>query len=251
MFKRLEKTESSSMRSRVLAGATALFASLSVANADTDSLTYSIYVYGFKLGVLQVEVAQTPARYAAAGRVTTTGLLARVANFRFDGKVRGYKEGPNYWPEDYTATITRKSNESNVHMTYRDRIPKVVERVPDREQRPTDVDPAKQKGAVDLISSAYMILRDVPPDELCDKSVQMFDGRRRSQIQQAAPAISGEKARCAGFYQRIAGFTAGEMADQTVFPFTLYYEMQQDGNYRLVSVETQSVVGSAKLVRRD
>lgn len=243
------------MRVRVLAVAAVFCASVAVACADTDtktdSLAFSIYVYGFKLGILQVEMSQTPAKYTAAGRVTTTGLLAKIARFDFDGTVRGSRDGTKYWPDDYIATVTRKSNASTVHMTYANRTPKEVDREPDREPRDRDADPAEQQGAVDLISSAYMVLRDVPPAELCDKSVQMFDGRRRSQIVQGDPEIRGRTARCGGFYQRIAGFTKGEMSDQTVFPFTLFYEMQGNGNYRLMSVETESIVGSAKMVRRD
>lgn len=239
------------MKLRVLVFAAALFASVSAASSENDSLTYEIYVYGFKLGVLRVELAQTDTRYAAAGRVTTTGLMAKIAKFEFDGKVKGYRKNSEYWPDAFSATIFRKTSESTVRMTYRDRIPNVLEHSPQRAARETDVNPAEQKGAVDLISSAYMILRDVPREQLCDKSVQIFDGRRRSQIRQEKPKVTGDTARCRGYYQRLAGFSANEMAEQTTFPFMLFYEMQKDGNYRLISIETDSVVGSAKMVRRD
>lgn len=239
------------MKLRVLAVAAALFATASSAFAENDSLTYAVYVYGFKIGVLRVELVQTPTRYAAAGRVTTTGLMAQIAKFNFDGKVKGYRQDTRYWPEEYSATITRKSEETTVRMAYNSRTPKVLEYSPERDPHDTDVDPAKQTGAVDLISGAYMILRDVPREQLCDKTIQMFDGRRRSQIRQDKPAITGDKARCAGAYQRLAGFSVSEMAEQSSFPFMLYYEMQKDGNYRLMSIETQSVVGSAKMVRRN
>ena len=239
------------MKLRVLALAAALLAPVSAGAADNDSLTYEIFVYGFKLGVLRIEMAQTDSRYAAAGRVTTTGLMAKIAEFEFDGKVKGYRNKSGYWPADFSATILRKSSETAVRMTYHNRIPKVVEYSPEREMKETDVNPAEQQGAVDLISSAYMILRDVPREQLCDKSIQMFDGRRRSQIREGKPVISGDKARCSGYYERIAGFSISEMADQTTFPFALFYEMQTDGNYRLTSIETESVVGSAKMVRKD
>lgn len=224
---------------------------LNPATAGNESLTFSIYVYGFKLGHLRLEVAETERRYAAAGRVTTTGLMARVASFDFDGKVKGDKAGATYWPDEYSARIVRKSEETTVRMAYRDRTPRILEYTPEPAPRPTDVDPARQKGAVDLISSAYMFLRDVPREQMCDKSIQMYDGRRRSQIYQEKPVITGDKARCGGFYQRIAGFSVSEMKEQTSFPFTLYYEIQQDGDYRLTSIETDSVVGSAKMVRED
>ena len=239
------------MKSRVLAVTAAIFASVSTAFAENDSLTYAIYVYGFKLGYLRVELAQTPTRYAAAGRVTTTGLMAKVAKFEFDGKVKGYRDENRYWPEEFSATVFSKSDESTVRMAYNSRTPKVLEYSPERAPRDTDVDPAKQKGAVDLISAAYMILHDVPKEQLCDKTIQMFDGRRRSQIRQGKPVITGDTARCGGFYQRIGGFSAREMEEQSTFPFMLFYEKQGDGNYRLMSIETQSVVGSAKMVRRD
>lgn len=239
------------MMLRVLALAAALLAPVPAASTENDSLTYTIYVYGFKLGVLRLELVQSDTRYAAAGRVTTTGLMSKIARFEFDGKAKGYRTNPKYWPDEFSATIARKSSESTVRMTYSNRIPKVVEYAPERAPRDTDVNPADQKGAVDLISAAYMILRDVPREQLCNKSVQMFDGRRRSQIREAEPVISGDKARCDGYYQRLAGFSENEMAEQTTFPFKLFYEMQTDGNYRLTSIETESVVGSAKMVRRD
>lgn len=239
------------MKLRVLAFTAAIFASVSTAFAENDSLTYEIYVYGFKLGYLRLELVQTPSRYAAAGRVTTTGLLSKIAKFNFDGKVNGYREGANYWPDEFSASILKKSGESTVSMSYKDKIPKVVASSSDQEPRDTDVNPAKLKGAVDLVTGAYMVLRDVPAEQLCDKTIQMFDGQRRSQIRQQKPEISGEKARCGGFYERISGFSVKEMSEQRTFPFLLFYEMQNDGNYRLKSIETQSVVGSAKMVRRD
>ncbi len=239
------------MKLRVLALAAALLAPATAGSAENDSLTYTIYVYGFKLGVLRLELAQTDSRYAAAGRVTTTGLMSKIAKFDFDGKVKGHRENSEYWPDEFSATIFNKSSESTVRMTYNSRTPKLVEYAPERAARETDVNPAKQHGAVDLISSAYMILRDVPREQLCGKSVQMFDGRRRSQIREGKPIITGDKARCSGYYQRLAGFSESEMAEQTTFPFMLFYEMQKDGNYRLMSIETESVVGSAKMVRRD
>ena len=236
---------------RVLALAAALLAPLPAVSAENDSLAYDIYLYGFKLGVLRLELVQSDTHYAAAGRVTTTGLMSKIAKFNFDGKVKGYRSNPGYWPDEFSATIFNKSSESTVRMTYSNRTPNVLEYAPERGPRETDVDPADQKGAVDLISAAYMILRDVPRERLCDKSVQMFDGRRRSQIREAKPVITDDKARCSGYYQRLAGFSENEMAEQTTFPFMLFYEMQKDGNYRLMSIETESVVGSAKMVRRD
>jgi len=247
------------MRLRVFAFVAAFLASVAplsanpafTPTAENESLTFYVYVYGLKMGLLQVGISQNEDQYAAKGRVATTGLVDKISRFHFDGEVHGSKDGTRYWPDTYSATIVKRQSEDAVRMRYDNRTPVVMAYLPQRAPRADDVDPSKQRGAVDLISSAYMVLRDAPKEEICGKSIQMYDGRRRSQIKLEPPKFQDGKASCTGFYERLAGFSMGEMAKQTVFPFTFDYEMQKDGSYRLMRVSTDTTIGPAHLVRKD
>jgi hypothetical protein len=220
-------------------------------HAVPESHAFDVSVFGFKAGVMSVALEQTGSGYIARGRLTNKGLLAKLAKLEFDGTVSGTVKGNTLVPREYSATIAKKNVTNQVRISYTNKVPKVLEYSPTRAPRETDVDAAKQKGAVDLISATYMIVSDTKIDDLCNKTVQMFDGRRRSKIEMAAPKLDNGGATCAGAYTRIGGFSKRDLEKGSRFPFKAYYEMQDDGTYRLMRVSTKSIVGSAWLHRRN
>lgn len=229
----------------------ALCLSAASVKASEQSHAFDVSVFGLKAGIMRVTLKQDGADYTAQGRLVTKGLLSKLAKLDFNGGAAGKTDGSTLAPRNYTATIAKKKSTNTVRISYSNAVPKVLEYSPTRAPRDTDVDASKQRGAVDLVTATAMIVRDVTRDELCNKTVQIFDGRRRSKIDMAAPKLDRKTATCTGAYNRIAGFSMRDLEKGTRFPFTAYYEMQDDETYRLMRVSTKSTVGSARLNRRN
>ncbi len=239
------------MKFQLFAATIALSLSVQSAMATEQSHAFDISLFGIRAGVMRVTLKDTGSGYTAQGRLATKGILSKLARLEFDGVVSGQISKGDLSPRKYSATIARKKSASKVRISYANRVPKLLEYSPTRAPRDTDVDASLQRGAVDLVSATFMIVRDVSKDELCNKAVQIYDGRRRSKIQFGAPKLVKKTATCAGAYSRIAGFSTRDLEKGVRFPFTAYYEMQDDETYRLMRVSTKSTVGSAWLRRRN
>ena len=227
-----------------------LAASASTAMADVSTHAFNISIYGIPAGTMQVALAEENGNYIVDGIVRTTGLLSNVAKFDFTGRTIGAVSDGALVPSKYQIKLERKKYDTEVLMTFADKTPTVEYYRPERDHRAEDIDPSKQKGVVDLITATYVIVGDASAETLCNKRLQMFDGRRRSQIFQTEPKFKGNTAICHGAYQRIAGFSPDDLEDGATFPFTSYYEKTDTGLYRLMRVSTKSTVGSATLYRR-
>ena len=129
-------------------------------------------------------------------------------------------------------------------MTYSGGVPSVVA------GETGALDPASQKGTVDPQTAIYAAFRDVDAGDVCKLNVQMFDGKRRSQVRLGNPRPDGEMIKCDGEYRRLKGFSAEDMAEKSRFPFNLFYAKTSDGRYRVEKVITQTLYGNASLTRR-
>ena len=110
-------------------------------------------------------------------------------------------------------------------------------------------DPAKQGGTLDPVSAGFRLFRTAPADAVCDTTVDVFDGSRRSRLRLAEPARDGEALVCAGTFARIEG-EAHSMADLREFPFRLVFVPNGGGLYRLERIEAPTNFGQAVLSRQ-
>lgn len=229
---------------------TAVLCGLSTA-ALAETHVFNLYIAGLKAGSITTTTKWNGNSYTTNGKVRPSGLIAKIAKVSYDGSVSGAASGVALRPKSYSGHAVTKSRESRVKMAFSGAgVPKVLSYTPERAARPTDVNPATQKGAIDLLSAAFSVFRDAPAGELCSKNYKMFDGRRATRLKVGKAAVSGNTATCNGSYQRVAGFSESALKKGSTFPFTLFYQKQDDGSFRLKSVNTKTTVGSAKLVRQ-
>jgi hypothetical protein len=214
------------------------------------SATFGVYIAGIKAGILAFSGVEEAGRYAAAGKIESTGLIGALVRVRYDAKSHGRISGGGFVPQRYEEVAQTPTRESEAVMAYRAGVPQVKEYNPPRKSTKGGIEPATQAGTVDPMTLIYAALRDVPRDEVCALDVKMFDGARRSQVvlSGAAPQQDGTIA-CQGEYRRLAGFTAKELAERPRYPFTLTYVPASDGLYRVQRMVTQSDAGRATLVR--
>ncbi len=214
-----------------------------------DNHTFDITLKGLRAATLSLAGQQSGATYSVTGKLESRGLAAMVRKVRYDASVQGRTRGGKYTPAAYSERTDTGKRKSSSEMEYRRGVPQPKRLDPPRDPKPDDLNPAKQGGTVDPLTALYATLRDVDAGQECKVALQMFDGRRRSQIALSSRKAEGDKVTCRGEYRRVAGFSAEDMAEKTRFPFVLTYAPTDQGRMRVVTVTTETLFGTATLTR--
>ncbi|WP_069300328.1 DUF3108 domain-containing protein [Neptunicoccus sediminis] len=239
---------------RLLLSTLALLNSTGLAYGGDIDQTFGFYVAGLKAGTIRI-TGNEPAQgqdgpYALHGTLTPTSIMRRFHDVGFDGRVDGAVSAGVYVPQNYSGQSRSESTQTDVQLTFQDNHPQVLRYAPERAARPYDIDPAKQSGTIDPLTAAHMLLRDQRGADLCDRTLDLFDGRRLSRLQVDPPAHNGAEAICAGQYTRVAGFSPEDMQEQVNFPFTLVYTKDNADLYTLSFFKTDTTFGPAEAARK-
>lgn len=215
-----------------------------------DQHSYTVTLAGIRAATLTLSGTEEAGRYQVEGNLESNGVVAIVRRVRYVAQASGRVAIPRYMPDSYTESFDTPRRRSQATLAYDQGVPRITAYQP---PRPTDneaLDPADQGGTVDPMTALYAGLRDTPRDQACRLALQIFDGRRRSQVTLANPTPQGETLQCTGEYRRIAGFTDKEMREKTRFPFTVTLAPIEGDRLRVVEVRVETIFGRATL-RRD
>ena len=210
---------------------------------------YDIRFRGLQVAQATVVGRETADAYAAAGRVVATGLVQVFARVRFDLTAEGRLSGPTLTPARYREDVDTGDRASEVVMSWAGATPVIERQSPG--PAPYAVPPADAAGTVDPLTALWRLLRDADSTQmLCDYTVQVYDGARRSQFAVGPRQMAHDGITCAGEYRRLEGFSAGAMADRQSFPFTALYT-ETEGLWRLTEVRATSLFGPIRIIRRN
>ncbi len=217
---------------------------------SSENHIFNLYIRGIKAGTISTATNKNGVFYAVSGAIHPTAFLRTLRDVGYEGAVSGSYKGTRYRPRKYQGNTKTGSRNSVVSIRYSNGMPVVESYLPEREKRDYDIEPSAQKGTLDLLTAAYSVFEDSPVSKLCNRSVQMFDGRRRSRLAVGSPEIGNDGITCQGSYTRVAGFSPAALQKRVNFPFTLAYEQQEDGKYRLMSFSTTTTFGPAEALRK-
>ena len=99
------------------------------------------------------------------------------------------------------------------------------------------------------MTAIHIIMGDRIEKKLCKQKFNLFDGARRIEIILSKTDIQKNSAQCRGDYIRQDGYTAEEMKEGKVFPFTINY-IKRDNVYAVESLEIKALRGRTKFTRR-
>lgn len=218
----------------------------------TEQGVFDVMLSGVRAAVVQYAANSDGNRYAVTGKVRTTGFLGAVVKASYEATARGQQIGPNaYRPSSFVETRNASGERSEAEMLYRGGRPQVKVYDPPRDADPHAVDPATQAGTVDPMTVIYAALRNQPEARVCDLTLQVFDGKRRSEVVLSKRrAASNGEITCQGLYRRIAGWSPRKLAEKTRFTFEMTYAPRGDGIYEVARVTTDTTFGRAVLQRR-
>ena len=218
--------------------------------AAAETAVFDLSVRGLRAGTLSFSGQEAGGRYAVTGRLESAGLVGMLKKVRYDGAAQGAARGGRFTPARYSEKADTGKRRSESVMEYRRGVPQVKVYNPPREAGDGGLDPATQGGTVDPLTAMFAALRDVPKGRECNLSLQLFDGKRRSQVTLGKPKPDAGGVTCSGEYRRLEGFSAEDMAEKTRFPFTLRLAPTGNGMMRVTEVQMDSLYGKASLKRR-
>jgi hypothetical protein len=251
MSRPTEKGEQAMTGIRALAAA-ALIALLPVTALaqSRDQGVFDIYLRGVKAAQLGYSGVTEAGRYSAAAKLQTSGLIGWLRTVDYDATARGTISTKGLVPSVYEEVRNNDGSIRKARMAYKGGVPQGRELTPPRPQSELALDPKTQGGTWDVMTAIYSVLGSQPKERVCTVNQHLFDGIRRSQITLASPKAQGDTITCAAEYRRIAGFKPDEMAERTVFPFTLTYAPNGNGQWHVTRVDMQTLYGKGSMVRR-
>ena len=177
----------------------------------------------------------------------TTGLVAKLAPYRFDATVKGQVRASQNRPHRYSEKSDTGKRQTDKTITYVNNVPKVIQSKP---RKPHWLDPQQQKGRIDTLTATYELLRTRAKDDLCQQTLKLFDGARAVDISLSEKTTKGTVISCQGLYQRIGGFSKIQMKKGVIFPFTLRYTPTNTGAYQLQTMTFKTLRGRASFHRQ-
>ncbi|MEL6478817.1 MAG: DUF3108 domain-containing protein [Pseudomonadota bacterium] len=236
------------MRTILAAGLAGGTAGAAPAPQDVDHI-YDIYLGGLWVAEMRVTAEIEGDAYRADAALVTKGMVARLYKASFEAESVGQIGSGLYAPERFTANSRSTKKSQFVEMRYDAGRPAALRAEPEFDPKPWELDPTSQTGAADPLSAALGVLANQPGDALCDRAVEIFDGRKRYAIVLGAPEQREEGVRCPAVYKRIAGYKPKMMAKPDI-PFEFWFEQGADGAYHVQKALGETPIGTAVIRRR-
>ena len=215
------------------------------------STIYDFYLGGVRAGELTIDAEYAEGRYSAQSVLRTAGIVGFVYKASFEAETEGQFTEDGHTPQRFAADSRMKDKHQSVSMTYAGNAPAGVSAEPAFIPKPWEIDPTAQEGTLDPISAALSALAPTPMAELCNRSVEVFDGRRRYAIDLGEPVADGARIKCAAKYRRIAGFKPKMMQKRPEFPFNVWFAEREDGMAHFVRAAGESMFGVAVILLRE
>lgn len=211
---------------------------------------YDLYLGGIRGGEIVLSASLERLSYRAEATGRTAGVIGKLYKAGFDAKTRGRVTARGYVPERFSAKTHTPSKNLTLEIGYAGGAPLKVSAEPPFDPKPWQLEPSEQTGAFDPLSAALAGLALQPRELLCNRSVEIFDGRRRYAIDLGAaePAENGSL-RCPAKYRRVAGFKPKMLAKEP-FPFAVWFEEGQGGLWHVVRAMGETPVGVAAITLR-
>lgn len=217
--------------------------------AHAEDGVFDVYLRGIKGGTLSIKANVGTSGYSASGLAQTTGLVGKIASFRYSASVKGRVSAGQLRPLSYSETEYTSRRESTSSIDYTSGKP-VLTDGKTRKPRDYDIDPAQQSDAVDPLTAIFLTVRAVPEDQVCTLSRFIFDGHRRSKVTLSAPRKTESGYRCEGEYRRVAGYKPKDMQERTTFPFIIHFSPTADGKFHGTRISSASLYGTVVMNRR-
>lgn len=206
-----------------------LLAAAIPATADTRlEGRYTVSLAGITIGTAAIVLDVRSDSYVAAGSAKLTGVMRAFADGHGTAAVRGSIVGARLVPQSYAMTAESQKKTDEVRMSMANGTVRDFSAVPplEPEEDRVPLTEAHRRGVLDPLSAALFIVPgtgDVLSPEACNRTLPIFDGRYRGEVELAfvriekvsgAKGYAGPAVLCTAKYRPIAGYRTSRMPDR-------------------------------------
>lgn len=219
---------------------------------------YDFSVGGFSIAEVALTAAVDESGYEARSSVVTRGVLDVLLRGRAASQARG-KRSPygQFVPTGFATHYSSRTGDQKIRIAYENASPAEIVFEPEATDSETHAAQVDRMGALDPLSAAFIALLPSTKADLCNRTVPVFDGKRRfdiiflppdaRRVNDSAPAPEWDKplTRCLGVYERISGFEGDVKDSERYFPFDIWFEGRGNGMFRAVRLAGNTKLGFA------
>ncbi|MEM8553204.1 MAG: DUF3108 domain-containing protein [Pseudomonadota bacterium] len=219
--------------------------------AADETGTFDVTIRGLRAGTLSYSANFTETAYAVSGAVRAAGIASvALDDARLDTEVTGRLSGNRYTPGTYREVNRRGGETITKTLAYSGGVPTATRNPPRNRAERYPVTNFDTRGSADPLTTAFAILRDRPTALACDLDINVFDGRRVSNLRMKTKQTTEDgEIVCQGEYRRKAGFSPDDLAEKPVWPFTVIYQDMGD-SWRVNEVQVPTTFGRIRMRRR-
>lgn len=150
------------------------------AEQSAVDLNYKIYIGGFHVADIKIDLNLAPENYDIVAKVKTSGMVGRMFPWWMQAYSRGQIVGARVMPVTAGQRNSWGGRERFVDMRFNNGVAHIdgIEPKPAGDDR-DKVPEAMRTGVVDLASAIVSIVRRMDGERTCSTTVAVFDGRRR------------------------------------------------------------------------
>lgn len=148
-------------------------------SVTTRSFRFRFFVGGVRVGDARVTTTLSDDAYSARTRLRTGGVAEWVYEADFLLSAEGGRGEEGTKPDAFFLEGLYDGESLLLEMAFESDAPADVVVEPEFRRRRWDIDPAEQNGVLDPISAVVEGLFPTTPGQYCDRTLPVFDGRRR------------------------------------------------------------------------
>lgn len=219
---------------------------------------YDFFVGGFRIAEVGLKAVLDKQGYKAQSSVTTRGVLDVLLRGRAASHAVGMRgDYGQLVPVGFATHYRSRTADQKILISYEDSNPAEITFEPKVTDSDQHAKPAERPGSLDPLTAAVATLIPSTATDLCNRSIPVFDGKRRFDIiflppdpkrfDESAPAPEWNKplTRCLGVYERMSGFGEDVNENQRYFPFDIWFEDSGNGIFRAVRLAGSTKLGFA------
>ena len=231
-------------------------AAVSAPGEATLEAVYDFHIGGLSIGEAVLRVQTTSESYAGEARMQPRGMLERFLNGRAEAQAQGARDGFGAFdPHYYEIRFEGKAEAQTLVMTLEGASPVTLTvEPPEKEPNPHAAPWRDQIGVLDPISAIVASFLPLGAENVCARTIPIFDGSRRYDVmftapdpKSSAPAPRWSKPlrHCMGVYERIAGFPPETLRDERYYVFDVWFEEGEGALWRPVRLAGRTRLGYA------
>jgi hypothetical protein len=205
------------------------------------ALDYTLSMFAIPFGHLAYSGSFGTDHYNGEMHFQTSGVAAMLWKSRIDTAARGRATPAALLPDVYTSeSLSRRGTPQSVRVDYAGKGVPVMTAVPPIDLSHNPVADEQKRGAVDPVTGISSIVAGLstPAEQPCGRTLAVFDGRRRYDVEFTLIKRTAAARVCEAEYRHISGIPQDTVAVSSVPAIYAVFVDISDGNSHYTAAQT-------------